>query len=95
MAVKKAIIVPPKKMTSKIGTSAIITVSQPQKPAHHATRRASSILPSRAQSWARKDKISAAKAIGMVKNPVKQDKITAMMDSVNRLFRQPSPLRLH
>ena len=73
----------------------MIIVIQPQKPAHHATRWASSIRPSRAQSWARNDKISAARAIGMVKNPVKQDRITAMMDSVNRLFRQPSPLRLH
>ena len=95
MAVKKAIIVPPKKITNKMGISAMITVSQPQKPAHQATRCASCILPSRAQSCARKDKIRAAKAIGMVKNPVKHERITAIMDSVKRLLIQPGPFKLH
>ena len=95
MAVSKASKVPPKNSTKSSGTMAIPTVSHPKRPAHHATRRASSGRFVRAKSCARKDKIIPAIASGIVKNPVKHEMMTAMTESVKWLLMQFVPFKLH
>ena len=92
MAVRNAIIVLPKTSTAITGRSATPTVTQPNRPTHQAVRRASSVRLSCAKSCARKDKISAARASGIVQNPLKHDNITATTAKVKWLFTQFSPL---
>ena len=91
MAVRMAIMVLPKNNMAIIGKSATPMVTQPKRPTHQATRRAASKRLSCAKSCARKDKINAAKASGMVQNPPKHDTMTATIAKVNRLFTQFLP----